>query len=132
MIMRKNKPSAADARVSTLIGKGTVFDGNLTSSDNIRIDGTINGNCNCEATFVLGETGIIIGNITANNVVISGQIKGDIVAKGSLEFLPTGKLTGNITASTLVIDEGAYFDGKCVMTAESQAPSFTRDNEADN
>lgn len=132
MIMRKNKPSAADAKVSTLIGKGTVFDGNLTSSDSIRIDGTVNGNCSCEATFVVGETGTVIGDITADNVVIAGQIKGDVVARGSLEFMPTGKLSGNIMANTLVIDEGAYFDGNCVMTSESQAPSLEYDNDAEN
>ncbi len=129
-MMRKNK-SAADAKVSTIIGQGTVFDGNLSSSDNIRIDGTVNGNCNCEAAFILGETGVVIGNISANNIIISGQVKGDITAKGSLEFLPTGKLTGNITANTLVIDEGAYFDGKCVMTSDSQAPSFAQRSGAD-
>lgn len=125
-MLRKNAPSASEAnvKVNTLVGEGTVFDGNLTAPDSIRIDGTINGNCSCDSTLVLGETGHVFGNITVQNIIISGEVKGDIIAKGKLEFLSTGKLTGNITANTLVIDEGAYFDGKCTMTSDNALPTF--------
>ncbi len=130
-MLRKNTSSAADARtkVNTLIGEGTVFDGNMTSSDTIRIDGTINGNCVCEETLIVGTEGQIIGNITAQNIIISGRVQGDIIANGKLEFLPTGRLTGNITANALVIDEGAYFDGKCTMTDSSSSHSYSQESE---
>ncbi len=126
-MLRKTASTASDAnvKVNTLIGEGAVFDGNLTIPNTIRIDGTVNGNCSCEATLILGETGQIFGNINAHNVIISGSVKGDITAKGKLEFLPTGRLVGNIVANTLVIDEGAYVDGKCTMTSDSSAPSFS-------
>ena len=125
-MLRKSTPSASEAnvKVDTLIGDGTVFDGNLTASDSIRIDGTINGNCSCDSTLVIGETGHVFGNITVQNIIISGEVKGDIIAKGKLEFLSTGRLTGNITANTLVIDEGAYFDGKCAMTSDNSLSTF--------
>lgn len=125
-MLRKNTPSVSEAnvKVNTLIGEGTVFDGNLTAPDSIRIDGTINGNCSCDATLVLGESGHVFGNITVQNIIISGEVKGDIIAKGKLEFLSTGRLTGNITANTLVIDEGAYFDGKCTMTSDGSSSIF--------
>ncbi len=125
-MLRKNTSSVSEAnvKVNTLVGEGTVFDGNLTAPDSIRIDGTINGNCACDATLVLGETGHVFGNITVQNIIISGEVKGDIIAKGKLEFLATGRLTGNITANTLVIDEGAYFDGKCTMTSNNSLSTF--------
>ena len=46
----KNSAYADDGRekVSTLIGKETTFDGDLTSAETVRIDGVINGNCSCE------------------------------------------------------------------------------------
>ena len=126
-MLRKGTSVTSDAnvKVSTLIGEGAVFDGNLTIPDTIRIDGTINGNCSCDSTLILGESGQIFGNINAQNIIISGSVKGDITAKGKLEFLPTGRLVGNIVANTLVIDEGAYVDGKCTMTSDSPAPSFS-------
>lgn len=117
----KNANSGADARtkVSTIIGKGAVFDGNFTAPETIRIDGTLNGNCECKELLILGTDGQIKGDITAQNVIISGKVEGDIVVNGKLELLSTGKLTGNITARSLVIDEDACFDGRCTMTTNS-------------
>lgn len=132
-MLRRNMSTASDAnvKVSTLIGEGAVFDGNLSIPDTVRIDGTINGNCSCNSTLILGEAGQIFGNINAHNIIISGSVKGDITAKGKLEFLPTGKLTGNIVANTLVIDEGAYVDGKCTMTSDAPVPSFVQQEQED-
>lgn len=114
----KHSNSGADARtkIGTLIGKGAVFDGNVTAPETIRIDGTLNGNCDCKEQLILGTDGQIKGDITAQNVIISGKVEGDIVVNGKLELLSTGKLTGNITARSLVIDEDACFDGRCTMT----------------
>ncbi len=119
----KNDSYADDAKtkVGTLIGDGTVFDGDLASPETIRIDGVINGNCTCEKKLILSATGQVKGNITAQSVIISGKVDGDIVVSGKLELLSTGKIAGNITASSLVIDEGACFDGRCTMTAAIEA-----------
>ena len=120
------KSKAVDAapvqeKISTLIGAGAVFNGDFVVQDTIRVDGTINGNCNCKGTLILGEQGKVIGNINAQNVFISGQVKGDIVSTGKLEVLSTGRVTGDISARKLVVDEDAYFDGRCTMTADKAA-----------
>ena len=119
----KNKNSGTDARakVGTLIGKGAVFDGNLTAPETVRIDGTLNGNCNCKELLIVGVDGKINGDIFSQNVIISGRVDGDIEAKGKLELLSTGKLTGNIMARSLVVDEDACFDGRCTMTTNNNA-----------
>ena len=121
----KNKNSAVDARakVSTIIGKGAVFDGNLTAPETVRVDGTVNGNCNCKEVLIVGVDGVIKGDIISQNVIISGKVEGDISAQGKLELLSTGKLHGNITAKSLVIDEDAQFDGRCTMTTSALAES---------
>lgn len=120
-MMSKNKNSAADARakVGTLIGKGAVFDGNLSAPETVRIDGTVNGNCTCKELLIVGVEGKINGDITSQNVMISGKVEGDIEAHGKLELLSTGKVVGNISARSLVIDEDASFDGRCTMTANN-------------
>ena len=114
----KNSAYADDGRekVSTLIGKETTFDGDLTSAETIRIDGVINGNCSCEKKLK--------GNISAQSVIISGRVDGDIIVQGKLELLSTGKIAGNITAGSLVIDEGAAFDGRCTMSSAASAGSY--------
>lgn len=115
----KNETYADDAKtkIGTVIGVGSVFDGDLSSPEAIRIDGIINGNCTCEKKLILSAEGQVKGNITAQSVMISGKVDGDIVVSGKLELLSTGKIAGNITSSSLVIDEGACFDGRCTMTA---------------
>ncbi len=127
----KNEAYMDDAKtkVGTLIGVGTVFDGDLSSSETVRIDGVVNGNCTCEKKLILSSEGQVKGNINAQSVIISGKVDGDIVVSGKLELLSTGKIAGNITASSLVIDEGACFDGRCTMTAslEQQTVSYLPD-----
>lgn len=107
----------AKVKVGTVLGAGAVFEGDLTAPEAIRIDGTVNGNCTCEKEVVIGKSGQVTGNISAQHVIISGRVEGDITALGKLELLSTGKILGNISARSLVIDEDACFDGRCIMTA---------------
>ena len=133
-MMGKNKNTGADARakVGTLIGKGAVFDGNLSAPETVRIDGTLNGNCNCKELLIVGVDGKINGDIISQNVIISGRVDGDIEAKGKLELLSTGKLVGNITARSLVVDEDASFDGRCTMTTNNADAKSGKDSSSQN
>ncbi len=110
-------------KVGTLIGEGAIFNGDLSAPEAVRVDGTVNGNFTCEKELIIGPSGRIKGNISAQNVVISGTVDGDISVSGKLEILSTGKLTGNIAAKSLVVDEDACFDGRCTMTTSGQITS---------
>ncbi len=122
-MMGKSKNSAhtddSKTKISTIIGENTVFDGDIKSPDAIRIDGILNGNCTCQRQLIIGPTGQLTGNISAESTIISGKVNGDVSVRGKMELMSTGKLTGNITARSLVIDEDAFFDGKCTMTASA-------------
>lgn len=136
MNRNKNKNNAMEskAKIGTVIGPGAVFDGNFETPESVRVDGTINGNCNCKELLIIGVEGKINGDITSQNVIISGKVEGDIVANGKLELLSTGKLVGNITARSLVVDEDACFDGRCTMTTgamENTASMFDKDKSKD-
>lgn len=130
----KNEAYTDDARtkVGTVIGTGSIFDGDLSSPEAVRIDGIINGNCSCEKKLILSAEGQVKGNITAQSVIISGKVDGDIVVSGKLELLATGKIAGNITAAAIVIDEGAAFDGRCTMTSSvGNAPVNNSSSDGD-
>lgn len=129
----KNTSYADDAKtkVNTMIGEGATFNGDLTSPETIRIDGTINGNCTCEKKLILSAEGKVTGNIVAQSVIISGKVDGDITVTGKLELYSTGKIAGNITAGSLVIDEGACFDGRCTMTTPSNDTSYSQSDSTE-
>jgi len=119
-MLGKNKTTGSSVesrtKVGTLIGEGAVFDGDLAAPETVRVDGTVNGNCTCEKELIIGASGQVKGNISAQNVIISGEVTGDLTVHGKLELLSTGKIIGDITARSLVIDEDAQFDGRCTMT----------------
>ncbi|NTV89587.1 MAG: polymer-forming cytoskeletal protein, partial [Clostridiales bacterium] len=51
----------------------------------------------------------------AANIHLSGTVEGNVAATGLLRILSTAKLYGDISVNSFVADEGAFFQGKCVM-----------------
>lgn len=103
-----------------LIATGTVFEGKLRTPGSIRIDGRIVGEITATQNVSIGSGGDIDGNVSAKNVTIGGKIKGTVVAQEKLVFESKAVVRGDIHAAKLVIDEGALFDGKCVMSPEAK------------
>ncbi|MEO7120697.1 MAG: polymer-forming cytoskeletal protein [Ginsengibacter sp.] len=103
--------------ISTIIGEGYTFTGELQGSSAIRIEGKIIGNVNVEGGIVLGEKGVIEGNIVTRSAVIYGSIKGNIKTT-QLEIKKSGYVNGDITTDTLEIELGARYNGKLNMQKE--------------
>jgi cytoskeletal protein CcmA (bactofilin family) len=106
-----------------LIGAGTVIEGKLRSSGNLRIDGKIIGEVTATQNIAVGAGGDVDGNVSARNVTIGGKIKGTVVAQEKIVFESKAVVRGDIRAAKLVIDEGAMFDGKCVMGEARSMPN---------
>ena len=101
-----------------LIAAGSVFEGKLRTPGSIRIEGKIVGEVSASQSISLGSTGDVEGNMTAKTITIGGKIKGTIVAQEKLVLESKAIVRGDIKAAKLVIDEGAQFDGKCMMSGE--------------
>jgi len=103
----------------TLIGEGTVVEGNLKSEASIRIEGRILGDIECKGDVTIGQKGVAHSNIHARNVVIAGHVRGNVTAQQSLAIHSTGRLQGNISTQKLVISEGGVFMGNSKMISEA-------------
>lgn len=110
-IRRKPNP----AKVDSLIGNKTVFEGRLNVYGGVRIDGTVNGNVECQGLLVVGTQGKVKGDIVADSAIVGGEVVGNVRAKESLEIVSQGKVIGDITTSHLVIADGVIFEGFCHM-----------------
>lgn len=111
---RKETPSSvsfSDNNLNCVIAKGTSIEGDFNTTENVRIDGTIKGNLQCEKKLVLGKSARIEGKLQANEAVIMGDIQGDIVVKGLLRLESTAMIKGDITAQKIIVEEGARYDG---------------------
>jgi len=96
-----------------VISKGTLIDGVFNSSENVRLDGTINGEVKCKSKLVLGEKGLIAGDVNTQDATIMGTIEGDIRVHGTLTLKGTALIRGGISAKYLIVEEGARYIGEC-------------------
>jgi cytoskeletal protein CcmA (bactofilin family) len=113
------KEEASFEKVDTLIGKDTIFEGNLNAKGTLRIDGKVIGEINCQGDLVVGDNGIIEAGIKARHILVAGSIKGDISAQGKVELASTGNIKGDINVASLIIDDGGILEGNCSMQNSS-------------
>lgn len=95
------------------IGSGTVLEGNLTTTGNLRVDGKIIGDVRTDAKMVQGDTSMIQGNIKAQSADIGGKIKGKVVIEDVLVLEPNCVIKGDIVTNRLIVESGAKFNGQC-------------------
>lgn len=111
---KKDKVALDLQAISTLISDGSILDGNLKAPAFARIDGQVNGNVTIDEGLILGEKGLIIGNIDTKEIVVYGTVKGDIQTD-SLEIKATGRITGEIKTHALLVETGGVYNGRLTM-----------------
>ena len=110
---RKDKKiEETKGKVETILGNGTVIEGDLFTKGSLRIDGKVKGVIKAEGDLYIGESGILHTKIEARNVIVAGTVNGNIMATEKIEILPSGKLTGDIQTKIIKIEEGASFTGE--------------------
>lgn len=100
--------------ISTIVGEGYIFSGEIRGTSVIRIEGKVIGNIHVEGGVVLGENGNIEGDIFTKSAIIHGTLNGNIKAV-QLEIKKSGCINGDITTDTLEIELGAKYNGKLNM-----------------
>ena len=118
MLGMSNKNNSTDPGSVNLIGGGTKIIGDINSSGDIRIDGHLIGNISTNGKFVLGQNGVVEGNISSTNADISGEVKGKLNVNETLSLKKSARVSGDIITGKLVIESGALFNGNCNMGAK--------------
>ncbi len=112
------EPGAAQP-VTTLLGKGSEFEGKLSFEGTVRIDGKLTGEIFTDDVLIVGEGAEVNAEVTVGAIVIQGTVRGNITAKRSVEIHSPGRVRGNINTPSLFIEKGVFFDGHCQMDAGS-------------
>ncbi|MCX7194020.1 MAG: polymer-forming cytoskeletal protein [Proteobacteria bacterium] len=114
--MFNKKHSKPQNRIDTLIGTGTVIDGNISFSGGMRIDGQVNGDVIAApgkpSTLVLSEQGCVHGEVNVTHLVVNGVISGAVTASEYLELHVKARVTGDVHYKLLEIQAGAVLDGR--------------------
>ena len=111
----------------SFFGKSMKIDGEITSDEDVTIEGKLTGQLKVSKTLTIGNSGYVNGKISASVVQISGEAEGEVAASEKLEIASHGKYTGNIQAETIVVAEGAKVRGTINMDVgeliKSKAPA---------
>jgi cytoskeletal protein CcmA (bactofilin family) len=109
-----NRAESAGSSIN-LIGAGTVIEGDIRSNGDIRIDGAVYGHVYSKAKVVIGNTGLVEGDVNCQNADVSGTVKGKSIVNELLFLKSSSKMSGDIVTGKLVVEVGATFTGSCNM-----------------
>jgi cytoskeletal protein CcmA (bactofilin family) len=116
--------------ITTILGKGSAFDGKLTFEGAVRIDGEFSGEIRTEGTLIIGETAEVKAQINVSRVVVQGIVRGDIAASEAIEILAPAKVYGNVSTPVLEIQKGALFEGNSQMESAGSQKSLSNGRAA--
>ncbi|HWA14289.1 MAG TPA: polymer-forming cytoskeletal protein [Burkholderiales bacterium] len=113
-----SKPTKPQNRIDSLVGSGTVVEGNIEFTGGLRVDGRVRGNVTATdgqpSTLVLSEKAQIEGEIRVSHAVINGTVIGPVHGAEYVELQPRSNVTGDVHYRTLEIQLGAVVQGRLV------------------
>ncbi len=104
-----------------IITVGTLIKGDITATGDFRLDGTLEGNIQLNGKLVVGDSGVVTGNVMCQNANIIGTVNGNLSVKELLSLHTSARVRGDILINKLSIEPGAVFTGKCRMLDEVRA-----------
>jgi|SRR5450755_444490 cytoskeletal protein CcmA (bactofilin family) len=111
--------SPAPPGSASLIGSGTTLKGDITSTGDLRIDGTLIGNIICSSKIIIGANGVVEGDISGQQADIMGKVSGTIKVKELLMLKSNCQVNGNLHSAKLQIEPAASFNGQCHMILDT-------------
>ncbi|HVY55221.1 MAG TPA: polymer-forming cytoskeletal protein, partial [Thermodesulfobacteriota bacterium] len=109
---KPEKPLKSEiSHFTTSIGEECVFEGNISTTSSTRIDGKLVGRITGENILIVGERGVILGEVKASAIIVYGRIEG-LIDSDRLEIKSTGIVTGDIFIDRLVVEEGGIYNGR--------------------
>ncbi|MEE9543194.1 MAG: polymer-forming cytoskeletal protein [Thermodesulfobacteriota bacterium] len=117
-------------QINGFIGKGMSVDGKLSFEGTVTVEGHFKGDVSSGGIFIVGEGGLVEGDINVDNVIVHGEVKGSINAKTRAELNKPAKVRGDIFTPNLIICEGVLFEGNCSMSGNvSELKSYKEAKE---
>jgi cytoskeletal protein CcmA (bactofilin family) len=108
------------------IGKSIVINGELSGSEDLTIEGRVDGKIELRNhVLTIGSNGRITAQVAAKAIIVLGQVKGNLVATEKVDIRDTGSVEGDIVAPRVAIADGSHFRGSIDM--QRAEPPASRD-----
>lgn len=98
------------------IGASVVIQGEVSSQEDLRIDGRVHGQVTVrESALTIGTTANVEADLRGTQVTVLGTVRGNISAADRIELGGSARVTGALSANHVVIADGALFNGRIDM-----------------
>ena len=105
------------------IGKSVVIKGELNGSEDLTIEGHVEGTIQLrDHVLTIGPNGRIKAQVFAKSVIVLGEVNGNITASDKVDIRDNGSVEGDLIAPRIAIAEGAHFKGSIDMQRKGGAP----------
>jgi cytoskeletal protein CcmA (bactofilin family) len=118
---KENPVSLKTDEMTTILGKGSEFEGKLQFEGTLRIEGVYSGEISSDSVLVVEEGAKVSAEIDIGTIIVNGLVNGNVRAKKGVEIRGAGRLNGNIDTPSLYIEKGVIFEGSCKMS-KGKAP----------
>lgn len=117
------EPRAQIGRDMVNIGKSVVIKGELSGSEDLTIEGHVEGRIDLkDNVLTIGPNGKIKAEVFAKSVVVLGEVTGNVTASEKVDIRDNGSVDGDIASPRVAIAEGAHFRGSVDMQRAGQKP----------
>jgi cytoskeletal protein CcmA (bactofilin family) len=108
-----SQPRQAPAPVPTptVFGKSMKIIGEVTSDEELYLDGDLDGKLNLRNRLTVGPNSKVNANIKAQEIIVFGTIKGNVESETRVSLRTGASIVGDIKTAGIVIEDGAYFKG---------------------
>jgi cytoskeletal protein CcmA (bactofilin family) len=98
------------------IGRSIVITGDITSGEDLRIDGHVTGHVQLrDAALTVGEHGRVEADLRGRRIAVQGTVRGTISATERIELTASARVHGSLSANHVVLADGAQFNGQIDM-----------------
>jgi cytoskeletal protein CcmA (bactofilin family) len=106
------------------IGKSVVIKGELNGSEDLTIEGQVEGKIELkDHVLTIGPNGKIKAQVFAKAVIVLGEVNGNVTASEKVDIRDGGSVDGDIIAPRVAIAEGAHFRGSVDMQRKGGQPA---------
>jgi cytoskeletal protein CcmA (bactofilin family) len=103
------------SETQSFVGPGAFFEGKLSFSGVVQIDGHVRGDIRADGILVVGPSGVVEAEVEVASVIIRGTVVGQVSAKDRVEVHPTGRISGRVKTPRLIVQEGAELNTQIEM-----------------
>ena len=112
-----------------MVGQDAVFQGDIKLDEGIIVYGTVYGNIQTQGAVRVSRTGKVHGDISGSDIHIGGNVEGNVIVENRAVLGEASLLNGNLTYKSLIIEEGAQFQGQCIILGDETAKDDSHDTE---